>query len=218
MNALRTGASGRTKGDIGTVRHVYLDFDENGTAAVERLMRRSDLPRPNYRLNSSPEKWQIVWKVEGFTPDQAERLQRALARDAGADPAATDCARVLRLPGFYNHKYEVPHFITVTTLSRITYSASEFPTTLPEPARQLVRPKATGHHNGNLSQSERDWAFAKRALARGEPRYMVIAAIAAERQLSKHNPNYYAERTVSRAAESLSQEEAFRRATPSPER
>src|SRR6266852_2500990 len=38
MNALHQNASGRTKQDIQSVRHVYLDFDENGTAAVEKLL------------------------------------------------------------------------------------------------------------------------------------------------------------------------------------
>jgi RepB DNA-primase from phage plasmid len=113
MNTLRPGATGRTKGDIATVRHLYLDFDENGTEAVERLLRRQELPRPTYRMSSSPGKWQVVWKVEGFAPEQAERLQQWMAKDTGADPAATDSARVLRLPGFYNHKYEKPHFVSV---------------------------------------------------------------------------------------------------------
>src|SRR5215467_1627535 len=35
MNALQPNARGRTKNDVAAIRHVYLDFDENGTAAVE---------------------------------------------------------------------------------------------------------------------------------------------------------------------------------------
>jgi hypothetical protein len=54
-----------------------------------------------------------------------------------------------------------------------------------------------------LSQSERDWAFAKRALARGEPQEIVIAAIANHRRYDKHNPQYYAELTVRKAKEAL---------------
>jgi hypothetical protein len=81
MNALRPDAHGRTKADVGVIRHIYLDFDERGTEAVERLLKRSDLPQPNYLLNSSPDKWQVVWKVEGFAKEQAEELQRGLARE-----------------------------------------------------------------------------------------------------------------------------------------
>src|SRR5579864_1824323 len=110
MNALHQTARGRTKSDVDEIRHVYLDFDENGTVAVERLLARGDLPQPNDLLNSSPEKWQVGWKVEGFAKSQAEELQKGLAHETGADPAATDCSRVLRLPGFYNHKYTKRHY------------------------------------------------------------------------------------------------------------
>jgi len=75
MNALNDGARGRTKADVAIIRHVYLDFDENGTAAVEALVKREDLPKPNYLVNSSPDKWQVVWKVEGFVKEEAEALQ-----------------------------------------------------------------------------------------------------------------------------------------------
>src|SRR5690349_14974550 len=103
MNALKPEATGRTKQDIAAIRHLYLDFDVNGTNAVQALLKRKDLPAPNFLLSTSPDKWQAVWKVEGFGKPQAECLQRAIARETGADIAATDCARVLRLPGLYNH-------------------------------------------------------------------------------------------------------------------
>jgi len=210
MNALRPEATGRTKTDIGAVRHIYLDFDDNGTEAVKALMQRSDVPSPNYRLNSSPGKWQVVWRVEGFTPDRAELLQRALAREMGADPAATDCARVLRLPGFYNHKYDTPHFITAETLNGGIYGLKDFPAHASERTTALsVKVRAGNAEPSGLSQSERDWAFAKRALARGDTQAGVVAAIAARRQ-DKHNPQYYAELTVRKAARSLAEEPAGR--------
>jgi RepB DNA-primase N-terminal domain len=174
---------------------------------VEALLKRPDLPRPNYSINSSPDKWQLIWKVEGFSKSQAEDLQKALARETGADPAATDCARVLRLPGFYNHKYAKPHFIRAETLGERTYQPKEFPA-FPAGERGAEtsnfgsRP-ARGRAPGRLSQSERDWAYAKRALARGDPPETVIAAIATWRRYDKHNPRYYAELTVRKAALAL---------------
>jgi hypothetical protein len=127
MNALNTGARGRTKADVAIIRRVYLDFDENGTAAVEPLVKREDLPRPNYLVNSSLDKWQVLWKVEGFRREEAEALQQALVRETGADPAATDSARVLRLPGFYNHKYASPYFVRVESLAAERYRPEQFP-------------------------------------------------------------------------------------------
>jgi RepB DNA-primase from phage plasmid len=212
MNALAPTAKGRTKADVGAIRHVYLDFDTDGTAAVEALLKRSDLPRPNYLINTSPDKWQVVWKAEGFAKLQAETLQRGLARECGADSAATDCARVLRLPGFVNHKYARPHLVRAEMLAHETYRWEHFPEVSGEertdrshlgeklPVYRRSRPP------GALSQSERDWAYAKRALARGESPALVVAAIASYRRYEKHNPQDYAERTVNRAAHQLQRE------------
>jgi len=211
MNALHENARGRTKADVSTIRHVYLDFDDHGTTAVEKLLSRPDLPQPNYLINTSPDRWQVVWKVEGFAKEQAEQLQRTLVQETGADPAATDCSRVLRLPGFYNHKHGKPHFVNVQSLSTETYRPERFPALPAEertpltPAGQMVPDSKAGRGSGKHSQSERDWAYAKSALARGESESDVIATLTALR-IDKHNPQYYAELTVRRASASLAVE------------
>src|SRR5687767_8379147 len=74
MNALEPEAGGRTKRDVAEVRHVYLDFDVKGNEAVQALRTRDDLPTPNHLIESSPGKWQVVWRVEGFDANQAEAL------------------------------------------------------------------------------------------------------------------------------------------------
>jgi hypothetical protein len=224
MNALQEGAQGRTKSEIGAIRHVYLDFDEDGTAAVQRLFARPDLPTPSYVLNTSPDKWQVVWRVEGFGKNDVEDLQKGLAKELGADPAATDCTRVLRLPGFYNHKYREPYLVRVEAHSAIAgenYRPENFPDFRKgevdrgrESDRAPLRLAVV-----RLSQSERDWAYAKRALARGEPEERVISAIANQRRYDKHNPQYYAELTVRNAAQSLNVEAVQERAsTTEPDR
>ena len=67
MNALQQHASTRTKDDIEKISHVYLDLDHGGTASLEALENSDLVPRPNYVLNTSPEKFQVVWKVDGMT-------------------------------------------------------------------------------------------------------------------------------------------------------
>ena len=206
MSTLRPHATGRTKADVAEIRHVYLDLDKNGKQAVEALLSRDDLPTPSHILESSPGKYQIIWQVEQFEARQAEALMRGMVRELGADPAATDSTRVLRIPGFRNHKYDVPHIVTVETLGREAYRPNDFPAFENVLARDplVADPglivKQTGR--GDLSQSERDWAYAKRALARGEHPVQVALAIARHR-LDKPNPTYYAERTVDRALRSL---------------
>ena len=54
-----------------------------------------------------------------------------------------------------------------------------------------------------LSQSEHDWAFAKRALARGDDPEVVIQRIADYRSDGKDDPNYYARHTVMKAQAAL---------------
>jgi hypothetical protein len=208
MNALAGTARGRTKADVDAIRHVYLDFDDNGSAKVQALLNRAEVPKPNFVLNSSPEKWQVVWKVKGFSKTEAEALQRALARQFGGDVAATDCARVLRVPGFYNHKYSTPHLVTAGVYSDAArvFTLPEFPS-IRNDLREL---HGRGNHRqrapGDISQSERDWAYAKSALHRGESQQLIIAAIARYRRFSKYNPEGYARRTVEKAREEIETE------------
>jgi len=212
MNALKTGSRSRTKDDVAEIRHVYLDFDDNGTAAVQALLKRDDVPQPNYLVNSSPDRWQVVWKVEGFAQEEAERLMRHLVRDTGADPAATDSSRVLRLPGFANHKHGRPFVVSVETRAAETHRPEHFPRldTEEQGGRRLADHGAARQPRtaGEVTQSERDWAYARRALARGESPDKVRAAISAFRKRQKVDVNQYAERTVRKAMASLESDRA----------
>ena len=206
-NTLRNHARGRTKADVAEIRHVYLDFDERGDEGIERLRSRMDLPAPNHLLQTSPGKWQAIWRVQGFVKGQDETLMQGLVQVLGADKAVHDSARVLRLPGFYNHKYGTPHFVTVQNLSREIYDPKQFPEYKSERMTVALSVRdgsnLTNHRPpGHLSQSERDWAYAKRALARGEATNEVIAAISVFRS-DKANPQYYAELTVKKALQAL---------------
>ncbi len=202
MNALRPQATGRTKEDIGTIRHIYLDLDNGGPEALNRLLERPDIPTPNYVVQSSVGKYQIIWKTDGFEPDQAEGIQRALVRETGADPAATDSSRVLRIPGFLNHKYDPPHRVTAEKLSDEIYRPDQFPRFTPEQLSPISGERQAP--DGHRSQSERDWAYAMRALARGVPEEKIITAMA-EFRSDKTNPRYYARHTVKKAVAAFRQ-------------
>ena len=209
MNALAADARSRTRGDVATVRHLYLDFDEHGTRAVQHLQSREDIPKPNYLVNTSADHWQISWKVQGFGKEQAEATMRELVREFGADPAATDCARVMRIPGFENHKRHPIHFVRAERLSTAVYTPDQFPRPEQESRRTATPEDEFGSAGGrklrpgHLSQSELDWAYAKRALSRGDSPESVIAAIANYRRGDKPDPEYYARLTVRKAARDL---------------
>jgi hypothetical protein len=172
MNPLRKDAATRTKEDIESIRHVYLDLDHGGAEVLHSVENSSSVPKPNYVLNSSPEKHQVVWKVEGMNLDEAEALLHAMAHEFGGDPAATDATRVLRVPGFANKKYDTDFYVEARRESTETYHLRDFKLHInsqDSPRHNYYsRPKPSSSPQANLSQSEHDWAFAKRALARGE--------------------------------------------------
>jgi len=199
MNTLRHDAQSRTKEDIEAIRHLYLDIDRNGPTALETVEASGVVPRPNYVLETSPEKYQVVWKVEGIAQDQAETLQRAMVREFGGDPAATDSTRVLRLPEFVNRKYETEHVVRARPGATQTYHLQDFRlrTDLHETPAQYRSHEAQSTPAGEITQSERDWAFAKRALARGDDPEEIIRRIADYRGEEKH-PSY-ARHTVEKA-------------------
>jgi hypothetical protein len=203
MNVLQRHASTRTKDDIEKISHVYLDLDHGGATSLEALENSDLVPRPNYVLNTSPEKFQVVWKVEGMTIDEAEALNQAMVREFDGDPAATDSTRVLRLPGFANKKYEGDFYVQARTESTETYHLRDFKLKVDSQDasrhyhKEVARKPVT--QSSTLSQSEHDWAYAKRAIARGDDPEEIIRRIADYRANDKHDPEYYARHTVSNA-------------------
>jgi hypothetical protein len=206
MNALKDGAYSRTKRDISEIRHVYLDLDYRAPEALKAIQNSQEVPTPNFVLDTSPGKYQVVWKVEGVTPQEAEDLQQRMAHEFGADIAATDASRVLRLPGFANRKYDAECLVQVTKHSDKTYALRDFkvasgPAKGDRPPEQ--RPPRLGGTRETVTQSERDWAYAKRAIARGDDPEEVIRRIADYRANEKHDPEYYARHTVGKAQAEL---------------
>jgi hypothetical protein len=208
MNPLKPGARSRTKDDIVAIRHLYVDLDHQGPAALAAVQQSNLVPQPNYVLSTSPAKFQVIWRVEGFTPENAEALMRAMARKFGADPAATDSTRVLRLPGFFNRKYEDDIRVKAERYSERINHALDFRVRIDisDSPYQAVRRSQIRSISSNvrpLSQSEHDWAFAKRALARGTDPEEVVRSIAQFREGEKLDVLDYARRTVSKAQAEL---------------
>ncbi len=115
-----------------------------------------------------------------------------------------------------NHKYTAPHFGTVENLSNDVHKPAHFPNFAVNdplqrttgPSRSPVVQTRTSSLDGE-TQSERDWAYAMRALARGDQSDAVAREIAAYRP-DKPNPQYYAEHTVEKAPASLNRSSQVR--------
>jgi hypothetical protein len=212
MNPLKPEARARAKEDIHSIRHLYMDLDHDAPHSRAVVEQSNLVPSPNAVIETSPDKFQLVWRVEGFIQEQAEAMLRAMARKFGADPAATDSTRVLRLPGFINRKYEFDFTVTARVFSDRVYTAHDFrlrtgPSELDHRPTRLSTSREDASSRQPLSQSEHDWAFAKRSLAKGVPQDEVMRQIAAFRAHDKHNPDDYARRTVEKAHAALSRSE-----------
>jgi len=205
MNPIKDGANSRTKENIREIRHLYLDLDRGGHAALDAIRNSPDVPAPNFILDTSPEKHQVVWRVEGLAIEEAEAMLRAMANQFGGDPAATDSTRVLRLPGFANRKYDAEFIVQAHHESDAIHHARDFQLQedSPDTPRQFEAETGRAMSPGHRSQSERDWAYAKRALARGDDPAIVIQRIADFRAEEKPNPEYYARHTVTKAQREL---------------
>jgi hypothetical protein len=165
MNPVREGSRNRTKEQIREIRHTYLDLDEEAGVSLQAIRTSGDVPAPNFILDTSPGKHQVVWRVEGVDTHQAESLLRSLASQYGGDPAATDISRLLRLPGFTNRKYNEAFVVRVHHETDSVYRLQDFSVQEDSPesprdrgdSQTATRQITAGHR----SQSEADWAYAK---------------------------------------------------------
>jgi hypothetical protein len=202
-NPLRSGSRKRTKDSIAEVRHLYIDIDFDGDARIAALQASNDVPKPTAIVSTSPGKYQLLWRVEGFDFESQEHTLKLLAFAFGGDPACTDCNRVIRMPGFNNCKYSPAHPVTVEYLGdsvsspkdfRLAHSCPEFGL----PLRGIAPPVQPGKH----TQSEQDWAWVLSELKSGKDVAKLTKALASRRS-DKPNPLYYAQRTVDMASARL---------------
>jgi hypothetical protein len=132
VNAIAPWKRARTRDSMGAVRHVFLEADRDGPAVLARIGARSDLPDPSYVLHSSSNRVHVFWRVARFELDYVEALQKRLARELDTDPAATPSTQMTRLVGYYNHKYQPAHLVTIDDrcIDR-RYTPTDFPSVAP---------------------------------------------------------------------------------------
>jgi hypothetical protein len=194
-NPLLSGSRKRTKESIASIRHVYLDIDEEGDARLAALRASDAVPPASAILSTSPNKYQVFWRVEGFDFEQQELTLKRLAIAFGGDPACTDCNRVLRIPGFLNRKYSPAYSVAVEYGPLQPWEPTDFQ------LDGLVDVAMLSHGYGSRksvpkeTRSENDWAFVCAQLANGKDAGKLTLELAARRS-DKPNPRYYAQRTV----------------------
>ena len=91
--------------DVALARSVFVDVENIGAAAARQRIEKAGLPTPTVLLNSGHGA-HAYWLLDVPIMDLAEwtRAQKHLIRLLGSDPAIHDPPRLMRLPGFTNHK------------------------------------------------------------------------------------------------------------------
>jgi hypothetical protein len=199
-NPLHAGSRKRTKECIASVRHIYIDIDEDGDARLAVLRASDRVPMPTAIISTSPGKYQALWRVAGFDFERQELTLKLIAQAFGGDPACTDRNRVLRVPGFLNRKYSPAHPVAVEYPADEIYGPADFRLENIEVSSVLPlcgnTPKNPVHSTPlKHSHSEEDWAWVCAQLARDMDAAKLTRELAL-RRADKSDPLYYAQRTV----------------------
>ena len=217
MQPMREKTRTRFKGDVEKVSRVYLDIDEDGPRALQRI--RADaaagkIPPPRFAVTTSPGRCQVVWQLPpgDLAPPRAEALMRGLVREYGGDRAATDVSRVLRAPGFNNWKRDGCAVRVILDDPRALARPAAFPD------RLYTEERAAPGHPGaykpavgggrDATRSGQDWRQVLGDLRAGRDP-AVIQSELESRRADKSNPRYYARRTVERAREALARQSSL---------
>ncbi len=211
MNPIAPARGQREKSDVVAVRRLQLDLDRSGASSLARVLEdvgADRLPQPAAVIRSSHHNYQVLWHTApGWSVEEAEDVMRRLAACYGGDSAVADVARVMRLPGFRNRKPGRGHALVSWTdyegppVAQDAFAhLPEAPTTGSAPATPRATPAS-----GEISQSERDWAFVRGELRKGAAGEELVAVLTERRSGDKWKPADYARRTVRKAVESLQQ-------------
>ncbi len=161
------------------------------------------VPLPTSILSTSPSKYQVLWRVEGFDFAPQEQTLKLLAIAFGGDPACTDCNRVLRVPGFLNRKYDPAPRVTVEYPDYSIWTPGDFRLDAGAVDAMLFEHTITPRNqHGKHSNSESDWAWVSHELAHGKDAVKLTRELAS-RRADKPNLLYYAQRTVDVASARL---------------
>ena len=133
----------RNEQNVSRVRGVHADMDDVTPAQIETV---TGVLEPSIIVQSSSQnRVQLYWQLadgEELSKDEAKPINQCLVQHYGADPAAVDVSRLLRLPGFKHMKYRAEgNTPTVTVIGMgKTYTAEEIRKAFP-PAKGATQAK-----------------------------------------------------------------------------
>jgi RepB DNA-primase from phage plasmid len=119
---------GRTQENVKELRALQSDMDDANRAAgvVSAMQSGQKVPAPSIVVESSTGKRQAIWAVNDFPKDDAKPVMQAIAKEYGTDSAVAEVARVMRVPGFVNRKYETSPVAKLLSNTGTRYTRSDF--------------------------------------------------------------------------------------------
>jgi hypothetical protein len=202
-NPLRSGTRKRAKESVASVRHLYLEIDSDGEAKLAALKNSDRVPKPTPIISTSPNKYQVLWQVDGFGFVRQESTLKLLALAFGCDPARTDCNRSVRVPGCLNLKHDPADLIAIQYPDDDTSKANDFRLDIPATNGRISRPHIPPReHPCRQSSSVLDWARVLHELAGGKDPIRLTWELGS-RGSDNPSPLYYAQRTVDVASARL---------------
>ena len=110
----------RLKENIPATKYLWQDLDEVDPRKIPKELQ------PTISWESSPGNFHGLWKLKSFLPaPEAEKLNKQLAKEVGADKGSWILTKVLRIPGTYNYKYKKPPKVKLLWKDGPTYSIDE---------------------------------------------------------------------------------------------
>ncbi|HID19711.1 MAG TPA: hypothetical protein EYP28_02060, partial [Methanophagales archaeon] len=216
-SVLKAGAVGRTKAHFMPMQDVIF-IDADNKQAMEKV--RSGYPYPTLVVKTSIGHYHIYWKLnEKIFVKEQEDVMKLLAKDVGADLAATDVSRVLRLPGFWHKGKNNTVDIVFSREGKVNYKffralfSSQASITPPTNCTRSVVfsgvckkgvyiSDIVGRNGEKLifnSKSEEDWYLVNEWLRHGMSQEECVKRLKLRRAGEKRNVDYYANKTVGNA-------------------
>lgn len=195
--ALRRADGGGGLGDCVALPALFTDIDFKATPiAVARaaVTRFPFAPSITIRSGGGVHLYWLLREPMGLPEEtaRAKGLLRRIAHHLGGDLSAAEPARILRIPGTLNRKYEPPRAVVLAQLDATRrYNPSEFDCVLPaEPkgapggTRRLELPEqiSPGKRNATL------YALARSLKTRGLGEREILAALTAVNKERCHPP------------------------------
>ena len=97
---------GRSAKNVIRVRAVFVDLDG---APLEPVLE-CEL-KPHIVIETSPGRYHVIWLVDGMPLEQFCAVQTVLAEKFNGDKSNKDLSRVVRIPGLWHRKREVPSLV-----------------------------------------------------------------------------------------------------------